>query len=129
RGWDAALPRTCPWARLRDRELGRELHVANLHLDHEGERARIEAARLVAARVPDPRLPDIVLGDLNAPEGQAPLRLLLEAGLRDTVRVTAPHERFAGTFNGFRTANGAGPKIGFVLVGAQFEVRAASIDR
>lgn len=41
-GWDAALPRICSWALLKDKHSGKALRVLNLHLDHQGAEARRE---------------------------------------------------------------------------------------
>jgi endonuclease/exonuclease/phosphatase family metal-dependent hydrolase len=129
RGWDAALPRICTWARLRDRADGREIRVLNTHFDHRGADARLESARLLAARAgAAPAVPTLVLGDLNAGEDSRPLDALRAAGLRDTFRVLHPDATRVGTFGGFRGL-ATGAKIDFVLASEGFEVRAAAIDR
>lgn len=84
-GWDAAFPRIVTWARLRDRRSGREFVHYNAHLDHEGERARLEGARLLADRI-DRAAPAIVAGDFNCLEGDPAYRALVGddgAGLAD----------------------------------------------
>lgn len=44
RDWDAALPRMCTWAVLRDRASGAALFAMNTHFDHRGKEARRESA-------------------------------------------------------------------------------------
>jgi endonuclease/exonuclease/phosphatase family metal-dependent hydrolase len=129
RGWDAALPRVCTWARLRDRTDDSVLLVLNAHFDHRGERARLESARMIGMRVrQEPDTPTLVLGDLNAGEDSAPLDALRGAGLRDSFRVAHPDARNVGTFSAFRGAI-AGAKIDHVLVNRRLTVESAGIDR
>lgn len=129
KGWDAALPRICTWARLREKATARELLVFNTHFDHRGSRARHESARLLAERWnDDASLPRILMGDLNAGEDSAPLDALRAAGMRDAFRIVHPEARVVGTFNGFRGTR-TGAKIDHILIDARFDVRSARIDR
>ena len=88
--WGNRHPRIVTWARFRDARTGRELRVANMHLDHESEEARRRAARLVAERLPGA----ILMGDLNAAPGETTHTILLQAGWDDG----GAHEP---TFHGF----------------------------
>ena len=129
RGWDAALPRVCTWARLVDRVDGTPLLVLNAHFDHRGERARLESARMIGSRVRgEPETPTLVLGDLNAGEDSAPLDALRGAGLADSFRAAHPEAEKVGTFGGFRGSID-GAKIDYVLVNRRLGVDSASIDR
>jgi endonuclease/exonuclease/phosphatase family metal-dependent hydrolase len=129
KGWDAALPRICSWAVLRDRENGTEFVWMNTHFDHRGELSRERSAALVVNRLAErPDLPAIVTGDLNADEESAALVTLRGAGLRDTYRVLHPEATESGTFTGFRSR--AGPsKIDYVLCSDEWDVLEAGIDR
>ena len=51
RGWDAALPRVCSYARFRDKLTKRRFWYFNLHMDHIGVEARREGAKLIVAKV------------------------------------------------------------------------------
>jgi endonuclease/exonuclease/phosphatase family metal-dependent hydrolase len=67
-GWDAAYVKALVWARFRLLQSGDELLHLNTHLDHIGERARVESVRLLLRRLPDLRgadLPVILTGDFN----------------------------------------------------------------
>ncbi|MEY4672832.1 MAG: hypothetical protein RL148_616 [Planctomycetota bacterium] len=112
-GWDAALPRICTWAQLRDRASGRSFWVWNTHFDHRGPEARRQSALLLATRMATTAGPHLVLGDFNAGESSPPLQALRAAGLRDTYRELQP-EGPAGTFHAFRGGLG-GEKIDAVL--------------
>jgi endonuclease/exonuclease/phosphatase family metal-dependent hydrolase len=126
RGWDAALPRTCTWARLRERASGRTLHVWNLHLDHRGAEARLRSAEALAARLAATPGPHLLLGDLNCGEDSAPLAALRAAGLRDSFRDAWPDAAAVGTFHAFGGGT-AGAKIDFVLVDAGLRTLEAAI--
>jgi len=130
RSWDAALPRIATFVRLVERSTGRGLSVYNTHLDHQGERSRVEAARLIAARIaarPFPAEPVILLGDFIAGPGSEPVRTLLDSGLVDAWRVANPDAPEQGTFNGWKDRVD-GDRIDFVLVSPRLAVRQAVID-
>lgn len=127
-GWDAALPRMCTWAVLRDRKNGSRFRVLNTHFDHRGRKARLESASVLIAEGEVGSLPVIITGDLNADEESPPLARLREAGLRDTFRVMHPKAQGVGTFNGFRGTTDGG-KIDYVLVDSPWRVEAAEIVR
>jgi endonuclease/exonuclease/phosphatase family metal-dependent hydrolase len=86
-GWDADLPRVATCVRLRDRETGTALWHCNTHLDHQGERARLEGARLLARRLPELRGGNdaLLTGDFNCETGDPPHRALIgdDTSLRD----------------------------------------------
>lgn len=114
-GWDAALPRICTWAVLRDRESGARFQVLNTHFDHRGSDARRESAVLMAARAAQRDLPTVLMGDLNAGVDSAPLRALREAGYADTLALRHPAAPPLGTFTDFTKIVGT-HKIDHVLV-------------
>jgi len=79
-GWDAKLPRILTWVHVRDRKSDEPLALCNVHLDHEGERARRESARLIAERLPEiaSGRPAILVGDLNCTERDEPYAILTD---------------------------------------------------
>ena len=113
-GWDAALPRICTWARVRERATGREFTAWNAHFDHRGEVARERSGQLLASRILAFRGEHVVLGDFNCGETSPALRALAAAGLRDTFRDVPHGTGDVGTFHAFRGGS-AGEKIDFVL--------------
>lgn len=130
RSWDAALPRIATFVRLVERSTGRGLCVYNTHLDHRGERSRMEAARLIVARIaarPHPSEPVILLGDFNAGPGSVAVKTLLGAGLVDAWRAANPDAPEQGTFSGWKDTV-EGDRIDFVLVSPRLAVRQAVID-
>jgi len=129
RGWDAALPRMCTWAVLRDRTDGKTFLAVNTHFDHVGRRARTESARTILTwRARHAELPLLLTGDLNAGEDSPPLGELRAGGLRDSFRDARPGAAPSGTFNGF-TGESGGAKIDYVLVDEGWSTVAAAIVR
>ncbi|MCA8956212.1 MAG: endonuclease/exonuclease/phosphatase family protein [Planctomycetes bacterium] len=126
RGWDAALPRICTWAVVRDRVRHGRLLVANTHFDHLGPVARLESARLISAWRRVFPMPFVLLGDFNCDEDSAPMRWLAGQKLRDSFRVLHPDRESVATFNGFLRARGG--KIDAVLCSPEIAVRSAAID-
>jgi endonuclease/exonuclease/phosphatase family metal-dependent hydrolase len=102
----------------------------NTHFDHLSDRARRRSAdairRFVAARA----LPAVVLGDLNAGEGSATVRRLLDAGaLVDAWRAAAEHRTVRwGTYAGYRPPREGGRRLDWVLVTPGIEVRATAVN-
>lgn len=105
-GWDAALPRTCTWMILRDKQSGATMLAANTHFDHRGEQARRNSAKLLVSRLQDLAgdLPVILLGDFNCQSGSEPYRVLAADGFlvdaRD--RSETPPSGPESTWNGFK---------------------------
>lgn len=68
RGWDGACERIATWAKLQDKQTGKEYFVLNTHLDHVGVAARREGVKLLLDKVQElgDTLPVIVTGDFNA---------------------------------------------------------------
>ena len=126
KGWDAALPRVCTWAVLRDKILHGRFLFANAHLDHRGKQARFESAKLIAAWAKIFQLPVVLVGDFNSDEGTLAMRHLRANGFRDSFRVVHPDVKEVGTSTGFRRRSRK--KIDYVFVTEEVKVRAAKID-
>ncbi len=125
-GWDAALPRICTWARVRERATGREFTAWNAHFDHRGEVARERSGQLLASRILAFRGEHVVLGDFNCGETSPALRALAAAGLRDTFRDVPHGTGDVGTFHAFRGGL-EGEKIDFVLATQGLRTASATI--
>ena len=74
KGWDAAHPRVCTYAILKDRETGKTFSFANTHTDHKGEVAREKGMLLVIDRMKDfgRGAPIVFTGDHNCLEYEKP---------------------------------------------------------
>ena len=122
KGWDAALPRTAVWARLRERcAAGEEddFIVLGTHFDHRGVLAREESARLIVRRMDEVRrirrmegepssagvqgkpLPVVLMGDFNSRPGTVPMAVLEQAGYLNAVPLFHSDSSNGGTFHRF----------------------------
>lgn len=135
KGWDAALPRMASWVLLGFKDApGQDVYVINTHLDHVGERARLESAKLLR-RVVESKggEPVIVMGDFNCGPGEGPHAVLTRdaenlAELKDAYQVLGHPERGAGTFHGFKGRTD-GARIDWILTNWRLAPRSAWIDR
>ncbi|MBB6674687.1 endonuclease/exonuclease/phosphatase family protein [Cohnella nanjingensis] len=138
KSWDSSLPRICTWAKLRERDAGREFRFYNTHLDHMGEQARLESARLLVRRMAaDSRedgLPAVLTGDFNSEPGDAPMRFLrgeleldgARSGLQDAFSATSGP--VGATFHDFQGGT-EGPTIDYIFVTPAFGVAEIAVDR
>ncbi len=74
KGWDAAMPRICTYAILKDKSTGRTFAFANTHTDHRGWAAREKGMLLVIDRMKEfgKDCPIVFTGDHNCLEYEAP---------------------------------------------------------
>ncbi len=126
KGWDAALPRICTWALLKDTVAGRHLWVFNTHFDHIGREARRKSASLLLQRIEEmnpQRYPVVLMGDFNAGPGTEPIQMLSRQ-LRDA-RSHSQEPAFGpeGTFNGFRFHEPVELRIDYIFTSADLRVR------
>lgn len=88
KGWDAALPRVCTWARMVEIATGRSFYVFNTHFDHRGVEARNQSAALILDKIKtinSQNLPVFLMGDFNVDQSTDAYRLLKNAeGMKDT---------------------------------------------
>jgi endonuclease/exonuclease/phosphatase family metal-dependent hydrolase len=85
-GWDAAYVKALTWARFRVLQGGDEFVHLNTHLDHIGERARVESIRLLLQRLPDLRgagLAVVLTGDFNCNPWAPGYRIHVETTFTD----------------------------------------------
>ena len=138
KGWDAALPRIATWVKLKDLQSAdsKPILYLNAHLDHKGQRARLESCRLIRSKLSelgaDARW--IVTGDFNASPDEPPYSALFDDAadrkLLDTHRVVHRNpEANEGTFSSFDVSKTNGPRIDWIGCSEDFQVRLARIDR
>lgn len=125
RGWDAALPRICTWARLEDRKTGAHFFFFNLHMDHVGVEARKNSARLVLQKIKEMcgDEPIILTGDFNVDQNSPNYAVLVNSGvLLDSYEAAAVRYALNGTFNDFDTDRKTESRIDHVFVSSGFTV-------
>lgn len=125
KGWDAALPRICTWARLKNRESGFRFFFFNLHMDHVGVEARKNSAKLVLKKISEMcgDQPVILAGDFNVDQHSANYAVLEESDLlNDAYEVAGVRYALNGTFNNFKPDMKTDSRIDHVFVSPFFTV-------
>lgn len=126
KGWDAALPRICTFAHLRDSFSGKNLWVFNTHFDHIGREARRRSAELILLKIKEKNTknePVILTGDFNAEPGKEPIGVLTRE-LRDTRSVSEePPFGPEGTFNAFKFHEPVRRRIDYIFCTSDLTVR------
>ncbi|MGQ1889089.1 endonuclease/exonuclease/phosphatase family protein [Thermophagus sp. OGC60D27] len=125
KGWDAALPRICTWARFKNIQSGFEFFFFNLHMDHVGVEARKNSAKLVLKKIKQmcANNPVILTGDFNVDQNSPNYEVLEGSELLNDAYVVA-EIRYAlnGTFNDFKTDRKTDSRIDHVFVSPLFKV-------
>lgn len=121
KGWDAALPRICSWAELKDKCAKKEIFYFNTHFDHEGQKARRESARLILSRIKElagSSTPVILTGDFNSgPETDAYHTIVNDIDFNDAKIVAeSPHSGPEGTWSTFDKKAGIGERIDYIFI-------------
>jgi len=134
RGWDAACNRIVTWAEFIDKTSGKHFICMNTHLDHMGERARVESAQLILNKINElaHQLPVVLTGDFNVSNKQRAYRILTfsenEYVLSDTrERVGAIKNGPDYSFIGFDPTVEPTELIDFILATWNFEVISSTI--
>lgn len=78
RSWDSNCNRVVTWAKLKDKQSGREFYYFNTHFDHISQKARLESAKLVWTRIQSiaGNLPVVLSGDFNIYESNEAYAIL-----------------------------------------------------
>jgi endonuclease/exonuclease/phosphatase family metal-dependent hydrolase len=131
--WAARTVRTATWVRLRDRLTQRELCVVNTHLDHVSEHARQRSVALIRDRLAafEPALPIVLTGDFNtaARAGNAVYdAFVAQAGYVDAWTAAPARGVEYGTCHNYGPLEVGGPRIDWILVTPDVDVRAAAIN-
>lgn len=139
KSWDSSLPRMVTWVTLQDKKRpdAPPILFMNTHFDHRGTEARLESAKLLRKKAVElGRGASVVItGDFNTGEGTEPYTALFDnsdkqLALQDTFRVVNPKPGDQeGTFSGFLANRTRGPRIDWIAVSDEWEVKAAGIDR
>jgi endonuclease/exonuclease/phosphatase family metal-dependent hydrolase len=131
RSWDSACCRLCTWVRLLDKQTGRKLFHANVHLDHEGAVARREAAKLLGRQfaILTAGEPIILTGDFNCTEIDEPYSILTASGLVDSYRAAHPTRQADECSFHYFGQSTAGMRIDWILHGPGLYTTQAAIDR
>lgn len=120
RSWDAKFNRNCSWARLKDKQTGKEFFFFNSHFDHQGVESRISAAYLVYAKIKEiaGSSPSFFMGDLNSTPESEPIQVLDRKMANARENALVPPLGPYGTGHGFRI-NKNTRRIDYIFVSKQ----------
>ena len=115
-GWDAALPRICTYAQLKERASQRQFWHFNTHFDHMGKEARAESAKLIVSKIAtlvDGGDAVILSGDFNAEPHEEPIGVLKNSfeDPANKVELQGP----VGTFSGFELDANLDRRIDYIF--------------
>lgn len=126
-GWDAALPRICTWARLRDMQCRRTVWFFNLHMDHVGVTARRESVRLVVRKIAEMcRKHDAVIltGDFNVDQHDEIYAIIASSEVvGDSYERAGKCYAPTGTFNAYDLQAWTDSRIDHVFLSPDWQVR------
>ena len=117
KGWDAAFPRICTYAKFKTIDTGKEFWVFNTHFDHIGEKARKKSSRLITSKIQELNtegLPVILTGDFNL-EPETKEIAFLSKKFHDSK--TSSNLTFGpeGTFNGYHFMKPVTQRIDYIF--------------
>ena len=104
KGWDARYNRICSWGVFRHKVSGKKLCFMNVHFDHRGVQARIEAAKQIAAYVKKncKGMTVVLSGDFNVTQHSDSYKTLVDTKvLKDSYDLAKYRFEPTGTFNSF----------------------------
>ncbi|PIQ21735.1 MAG: endonuclease [Cytophagales bacterium CG18_big_fil_WC_8_21_14_2_50_42_9] len=126
KGWDAALPRICSWAKFQEKKSGNTFYFFNVHFDHRGKQAQAESAKLLLQKVKAiaGSAPSILTGDFNVDQREAPYDILNNSALlKDAYELTPLKYAGLGTFNSFDIKTNSDSRIDHIFLTSQFKVK------
>lgn len=123
--FDARITRVFTWGEFFHTS-GRLILLANAHLDHESEKARLLGGEMMRDLVKERRLPSVVMGDFNCAATEPPVMALTGDGL---MQEAMPAGGPVGTFHGFDDTQTSGPMIDHILHTREWRADGAKVDR
>ena len=104
KGWDARYNRICSWGVFRHKPSGKKVCFMNVHFDHRGVQARIEASKQIAEYVKTncKGMTVVLSGDFNVTQHSKSYKTLVDTKvLKDTHDLAKYRFEPTGTFNSF----------------------------
>ncbi len=125
KGWDAKYNRICSWGLFKHKATGKKFYFLNVHFDHRGVQARLEASKQIVNYVKKvcKGTPVIISGDYNVTQHSDSYKVLATSGVvKDAY--DAAKVRFAptGTFNGFNPRRYTTYRIDHLFVSKKLKV-------
>lgn len=128
KGWDAAFPRICTWAKFNITDKEKSISVYNTHFDHIGLKSRNNAAQMILDSIKSADRNIVVMGDFNSRDTSLVYKIITGSNypieLVDTRSVSESGlygEDY--TFNGFGNSILPGNIIDFIFVSQNIGVK------
>ena len=119
KGWDAKYNRICTWGMFRHKETGKKVCFMNVHFDHRGVQARLEAAKQIVAYVKKhcKGAKVVISGDFNVTQNSESYKHLANCKvLKDSYDLAKYRFEPTGTFNGFNARRYTNCRIDHLFV-------------
>lgn len=119
KGWDAKYNRICSWGLFLHKESGKKVYFLNVHFDHRGVQARIEASKQIARYVKQncKGATVVVSGDFNVSQDSDSYKTLVASKvLKDSYDIAKYRFEPTGTFNGFNSRRYTNRRIDHLFV-------------
>ncbi len=125
KGWDAKYNRICTWGHFIHKASGKKVCFMNVHFDHRGVQARINAAKMMLKYVKKhcKGMSVIISGDYNVTQTSDSYKVLAKNRiLKDSYDAAAIRFAPTGTFNGFNPKRYTTHRIDHLFVSKKLEV-------
>lgn len=143
KSWGNEIPRIATWVKLTDRSSGKNLWVANVHLDHRSQSSREKGLKLLVEKLLTMNPigePIVVMGDFNATENNEVLRFLRGekssvpavdgfGGFLETYGVFHKGRRSKGSVNFWKSNPDLNWKLDHILVSRDAKILDAKVLR
>lgn len=124
KGWDAALPRICSWAKFQDFKTKKVFFIFNTHFDHKGELARVNSANLILEKIKllAGNSPVVLMGDFNFDQHHQGFQALQTWKLKDAFGLSPFRMANTSTFNNFDIKTTGDKRIDHIFLSPDFRV-------
>ncbi len=125
KGWDAKYNRICSWGLFLHKATGKIFYFLNVHFDHRGVQARLEASKQIVNYVKKNcnGMSVIISGDFNVTQTSESYKVLANSKiLKDAHDVAKVRFEPTGTFNGFNPKRYSTHRIDHLFVSKKLKV-------